>query len=465
MLGAAYAQNQLVLFKDSSFTSSNGGQTLQLQGVTTSAYNPDCSKHSDTTAVLNPTNNQLNNLSLTLYDYYSDGSLFHQTEQLTTNNGATYGNNSRETYTYTASKALATLLTERWNGSAWVPSQLVTNTYDANGFLIMSVAKESNTAGQTWTLVDSTTYFNNNKGQPDSSIAITSDTSSIKSYYTYNATTSLLSQLTSFIYENNLLTGGLRLTYFHDSANLVKKDSTIQEFYIPEGNTFLLQSTIVTNSTYNADHTLNNSITISKIANISTYSKTSFGYAPCSSVLPVTLFSFSGEQKNNNTILHWQTTNETNASYFSIQRSADAVNFTTIGKVKAAGNSSVLKDYTFTDANISLLNTQKLYYRLATTSNDGSISYTKIVSVSIAAGKFIISVSPNPFTNSINVNVPMMLQDVKVVISDVSGKIMYTAAPHILSGRLSIDASKFAKGVYIITIQSAGNKQAFKIVK
>src|SRR5689334_13041346 len=90
LLMVVNAQNQLVLVKDSSFTSPNGGQTLQLQNVTTSAYNPDCSKHSDTTAVLNPTSNQLANQSLNLYDYYSDGSLFHQTEQTTTNNGTTY---------------------------------------------------------------------------------------------------------------------------------------------------------------------------------------------------------------------------------------------------------------------------------------------------------------------------------------------------------------------------------------
>ncbi len=42
---------------------------------------------------------------------------------------------------------------------------------------------------------------------------------------------------------------------------------------------------------------------------------------------------------------------------------------------------------------------------------------------------------------------------------------MYTATQHALSGKLTIDASKFAKGVYILSIQSSGNKQVFKIVK
>jgi hypothetical protein len=527
LIAAVYAQNQLVLVKDSIFIS-NSGQP-EPPRVTTTAYNPDCSKHSDTLFYTDFITSQLKIDGIVLYDYYSDGMLFHKTGQSISSDDSTFQNGARETYTYSATKAVATYLRETWFGTTWAPAEKTTNTYDAqgritevvyqnsnglsplqnfrrdlteydanghitkteyqnwnttsntwvpdeqflstydvNGYLVTNVHHIWDTTVQTWTLRYSTTYYNNNKGQADSAITQTSDTTTYgKEYYTYDALTSLLFQDTYFSYlnNNNEIISGDRLTYFHDSANYVKRDSTLYENY--ENGGFPLENYEVLSYTSNPDHTLQSYIFTLYDVTSDTYSyyKEYYGYAPCSSALPVTLFNFSGEQKNNNTILHWQTTIETNASYFSIQRSTDAVNFTTIGKVKAAGNSSVLKDYTFTDANISLLNTQKLYYRLATTSNDGSIAYSKIIPVSIAAGRFIIAVSPNPFTDNINVNVPVVLQDAKVIISDVSGKIMYTATQHILSGKITIDASKFAKGVYILSIQSAGNKQVLKLVK
>jgi hypothetical protein len=470
LIVAVHAQNQSVLVKDSILYSEDSWQALQLYSVTTSAYNSDCSKYSDTTVFLDTTTGQVESLLLTLYDYYSDGSLFHQTVQKKSGNNSSFENSSRETFTYTAFKVVATHLTETWNGSAWIPYNLITNTYDAQGYLKMSLYNLWDTAAQTWTYTDTSFYYNNNKGLPDSVISYSDITTGYrKDYYTYDSLTSMIKW---FVSKNVQISGPIVVRYseyeenhFYDSTNYIMTDSTDIYMSVLTLGGLMYAGYRLTNYIYNTDNTLKNIFEIDHSFTGPFYSKDGYGYAPCSSALPVTLFSFSGEQKNNNAILHWQTTNEKNASYFSIQRSADAINFTTIGKVKAAGNSSVLKDYTFTDANISLLNTQKLYYRMATTSNDGSIAYSKIIPISITAGRFIIAVSPNPFTDNINVNVPVVLQDARVIISDVSGKIMYNATQHALSGKLTIDASSFAKGVYILSIQSAGNKQVFKIVK
>lgn len=408
---------------------------------------------------------------VTNYTYTNDCRVFQKTSQRFDIISNTYVNTSRTTYAYTSAGKEASTITEGWNltSNAFINQYKDSTVYDASNFIIENLQYTWDTPTNAWLLNSKTDYFNSATGLADSSITsdFTSDKTTIRTHYTYNASSRLSTILSDQYDSTNTLTLTLRSTYFYDSSNLVSTDSIYSEFKAPADQTFTPSSSTVIKNIYNADGTLNETdiTTTLFIFPVPNNSKTYYFYGPCSSVLPVTLFSFSGEQKNNNTILHWQTTNENNASYFSIQRSTDAVNFTTISKVRAAGNSSVLKDYTFTDANIGLLNTPKLYYRLATTSNDGSISYSKIIPISIAAGRFIITVSPNPFTNNIVVYVPVALQAAKLTISDLSGKVLYTATPHILSGRLTIDASKFAKGVYIVSIQSAESKQVFKIMK
>ena len=49
--------------------------------------------------------------------------------------------------------------------------------------------------------------------------------------------------------------------------------------------------------------------------------------------LPLTLLNFSLTKQNTTARLNWQTANEVNTAYFNVQRSPDAINFTTVGKV------------------------------------------------------------------------------------------------------------------------------------
>jgi hypothetical protein len=67
------------------------------------------------------------------------------------------------------------------------------------------------------------------------------------------------------------------------------------------------------------------------------------------SSLPVSLLNFTYSIINQTVKLQWQTTNEINSDYFSIERSSDGLNFSGIGKVNAAGNSNGLKQYAFID--------------------------------------------------------------------------------------------------------------------
>ncbi|NJN35007.1 MAG: T9SS C-terminal target domain-containing protein, partial [Saprospiraceae bacterium] len=63
------------------------------------------------------------------------------------------------------------------------------------------------------------------------------------------------------------------------------------------------------------------------------------------------------------------TASERNGSHFDVQRSKDGKTFTTIGQVKAVGNSLTLQRYEFSDEN-PLSGTN--YYRLNAVDLDGA---------------------------------------------------------------------------------------------
>ena len=88
-----------------------------------------------------------------------------------------------------------------------------------------------------------------------------------------------------------------------------------------------------------------------------------------SALLPLKLGDFSAIKKSTGTVLYWQTISETNTKSFQIERSTDGSNFTTIGEVKANGNSSQPLNYQFADASVQ--NTT-IFYRLRMEDLDGT---------------------------------------------------------------------------------------------
>lgn len=90
--------------------------------------------------------------------------------------------------------------------------------------------------------------------------------------------------------------------------------------------------------------------------------------------------------------LEWQTYSETNNKEFVIQRSNDTKTWEEIKTIEGQGNSSIENNYSFDDRTFS---GDVIYYRLKQTDFDGTIKYTKIVSVNnkqnasnIVVGKF-----------------------------------------------------------------------------
>lgn len=115
-------------------------------------------------------------------------------------------------------------------------------------------------------------------------------------------------------------------------------------------------------------------------------------------VLPIVLGSFEAVNlKNKEVQLNWTTLSELNNEHFNVERSTDGINWKSIVKLKAAGNSAERSNYSYID---KIPNTEINYYRLKQTDFDGSFTYSNIESVRINR-KLDIKVYPNPTSNHI----------------------------------------------------------------
>jgi len=105
--------------------------------------------------------------------------------------------------------------------------------------------------------------------------------------------------------------------------------------------------------------------------------------------------------------LNWATTSEINSKFVSVERSIDGINFSSIGTVIAAGNSSITNNYNFVDTNAMNLPVSILYYRLKQVDIDGKFSYSIIVAIKIvhSYSEPQITAYPNPFTQNITLRV------------------------------------------------------------
>ncbi len=74
-------------------------------------------------------------------------------------------------------------------------------------------------------------------------------------------------------------------------------------------------------------------------------------------------------------VLEWTTLSESSSKSFSIERSTDGINFSVIGNVAAAGNSSTTQNYQFADDSPVRGNN---FYRISAQGINGSIYYSFI---------------------------------------------------------------------------------------
>lgn len=184
--------------------------------------------------------------------------------------------------------------------------------------------------------------------------------------------------------------------------------------------------------------------------------------------LPINLVMFTGKNDGDINILEWTTTEETNNDYFTIERSGDALHFTSIGTVKGKGNSTKVTNYILED-NAPL--TGIAYYRLKQTDINGHANFPgEIITINYNKSATTFNVYPNPNDGN---NVMLRIsnfheKEILIVVNDSYGREMYSKILLVNSNHEASEAidpyNRLPSGIYIITGTSNNQLYQQKIV-
>lgn len=164
---------------------------------------------------------------------------------------------------------------------------------------------------------------------------------------------------------------------------------------------------------------------------------------------------FNGSQSSNNIVLNWESGQEMNQNYYTVERSIDNISFSSIQQISASGNSASAITYQFSD-NYSFADIC-YYYRLVATAFDGNTQYLDTITVCYSSAvtsvndinvNYFTRIYPNPNSgNFIYVEVADYSNCVLTIFNSI-GESIFTSK--INSSLSTIDCSNYASGNYLI---------------
>ncbi len=185
------------------------------------------------------------------------------------------------------------------------------------------------------------------------------------------------------------------------------------------------------------------------------------------SAFPVELSSFSAVKSDNKVILNWATATELNNNGFEIERNVNN-NWEKIGYISGFGNSNSIKEYSFTDNNLTIAG--KYLYRLKQIDNDGKFTYSNIIEVNIEAPKEfeLVQNYPNPFNpeTTINYSIPQNGNVKLVVFNTLGEKIATLVNGFTEAGTHSVkfNAGNLPSGIYFYQINTGNFSDVKKMI-
>ncbi len=184
--------------------------------------------------------------------------------------------------------------------------------------------------------------------------------------------------------------------------------------------------------------------------------------------LPVELSTFTAAIQNKVVVLNWSTATEINNYGFEVEKSLDKVNWKNIGFINGFGNSNVVRDYTFTDKEITVNGVY--YYRLKQIDNNGNFTYSGVAEVNVNMPiKFNVEQNyPNPFNpvTNISFSIPEAANVNLYVYNAIGQQIKLFNLGYKNAGKhsVSFDGSELNSGIYFYKIEAGNNSMIRKMV-
>ncbi len=175
--------------------------------------------------------------------------------------------------------------------------------------------------------------------------------------------------------------------------------------------------------------------------------------------LPVELTAFDATPAGATVRTAWQTASEQNSAWFVVERAAQATgSFTEVGRRAGAGTSAAPHDYSLTDsAPLAGLS----YYRLRMLDQDGTTTFSQVVTVRRGSTPLTLTVAPNPVAALAPVRLlttGIAAQTAAVVtITDFVGRVVATRTALVTpSGEVLLPVALPA-GLYVVRCEAAGS--------
>lgn len=175
-------------------------------------------------------------------------------------------------------------------------------------------------------------------------------------------------------------------------------------------------------------------------------------------LLPVSLLSFSGQEKNGAAELKWQITRDSDPAWFDVQRSKDASSFSTVNRLQGQAGSVYSDNISYQYSDI-LPGTGTYYYRLKMTDLEGAVTYSPVVMVQTGGNQTSSDkVFPTLVTNNtLYLQSGRNLQQAWFTIHDLNGRLVYKKTPGKLDAGQVINVfsgnSPLSKGTYILSLR------------
>ncbi len=190
----------------------------------------------------------------------------------------------------------------------------------------------------------------------------------------------------------------------------------------------------------------------------------------CIVLLPVkfSLVEAIYEAQSKKARINWNTEKEIHLDYYEVEKSYDGVHFSFLERVPVFNNSYTAREYSTYDPNPSREGTT--YYRIKYGSQTMDAQYSEIVAVQVYDPEFDapISLSPNPFKNSIEMRYHAeQMGQATVRIIDLSGKTAEVLHLGAVEGSNSaeLQLAHLQAGFYVLHLEINGKHYQRKIVK
>jgi len=164
---------------------------------------------------------------------------------------------------------------------------------------------------------------------------------------------------------------------------------------------------------------------------------------------------------NQKGLIEWTTSSEINNNYFEVEKMESFNHFNVIGKVKGAGNSTQINNYSLIDDNVKIGTN---YYRLKQIDFNGTFTYSDIVSL-YKDNERIVLMYPNPSITSVTINISEVSSISPAEITFINALGQEVLKTTTIVNDNNINVSNLASGTYTVAINMKKKISYHKLVK